>query len=261
MDVSWCPRGDGPDRGHLQRGRDDYGTVADLLVVFNGRTEITGMVGEDVIVQRERRAALGVAGGRRRHQPAGSADRGRGHRRGQRRRLREGGISERHLRRSPRWWLAYSVSTLVLGLVLLLLAPGLDPASIRLLRDRLGGTIGFGLLVFVVPDRRRPAVRDDRRDPTRAVPAPRARARVLDRLRGRRACSRPARRQGGLLPVPGLPGRMGRVAVDRPHPLPRRARLARRDGVGSGDAVGRADEAGSHGTSCYGTGSSVTPMG
>ncbi len=45
------------------------------------------------------------------------------------------------------WWLAYTVSTLVLGLVLLLLAPGLDPASIRALRDRLGATIGFGALV------------------------------------------------------------------------------------------------------------------
>ena len=48
------------------------------------------------------------------------------------------------------WWLAYTVSTLVLGLVLLMLARGLDPASVRALRERLGGTIGFGLLWFVV---------------------------------------------------------------------------------------------------------------
>ena len=48
------------------------------------------------------------------------------------------------------WWLAYTVSTLVLGLVLLMLARGLDPASIRALRDRLGATIGFGLLWFVL---------------------------------------------------------------------------------------------------------------
>src|SRR5215211_9540685 len=48
------------------------------------------------------------------------------------------------------WWLAYSVSTLVLGLVLLLLAAGLDPASVRALRDRLGGTIGFGILLFIL---------------------------------------------------------------------------------------------------------------
>jgi hypothetical protein len=40
--------------------------------------------------------------------------------------------------------------TLVLGLVLLMLARGLDPASIRALRDRLGATIGFGLLWFVL---------------------------------------------------------------------------------------------------------------
>lgn len=48
------------------------------------------------------------------------------------------------------WWLAYTVSTLVLGLVLLLLAPRLDPASVRALRTQLAGTIGFGLLWFVL---------------------------------------------------------------------------------------------------------------
>lgn len=42
------------------------------------------------------------------------------------------------------------VSTLVLGLVLLLLAPRLDSASVRALRDRPGATIGFGLLVAVL---------------------------------------------------------------------------------------------------------------
>jgi hypothetical protein len=48
------------------------------------------------------------------------------------------------------WWLAFSMSTLVLGLVVLLLAPGRDPAAIWALRDRLGATIGFGLLWFVL---------------------------------------------------------------------------------------------------------------
>jgi hypothetical protein len=36
----------------------------------------------------------------------------------------------------------------VLGLVLLLLAPRLDRAGARALRDHIGATIGFGLLVF-----------------------------------------------------------------------------------------------------------------
>ena len=46
------------------------------------------------------------------------------------------------------WWLAYSVSTLVLGLLLLLFAPGLDGALVRSVRERMGASIGFGALVF-----------------------------------------------------------------------------------------------------------------
>lgn len=128
------------------------GTVAETLVVFNGRTEITGTVGEDVIVfngdvvlrsgsrvggdvvsledpQIEDGATVG-----------GSVD----------------DLSKRwdvydvtFVGRFA-WWLAYTVSTLVLGLVLLLLVPRLDPARTRALQDRLGATIGFGLLVLVL---------------------------------------------------------------------------------------------------------------
>ena len=46
------------------------------------------------------------------------------------------------------WWLGYTVSTLVLGLLLLLVAPGLDAAIVRSVRERMGGSIGFGALVF-----------------------------------------------------------------------------------------------------------------
>jgi hypothetical protein len=46
------------------------------------------------------------------------------------------------------WWIAYSVSTLILGLVLLLLAPALDGALTRSGRGKLGASIGFGALVF-----------------------------------------------------------------------------------------------------------------
>jgi hypothetical protein len=48
------------------------------------------------------------------------------------------------------WWVGYSVSTLVLGLLLLLFAPALDPAIIRAVRGRMGASIGFGVLVFFV---------------------------------------------------------------------------------------------------------------
>ena len=128
------------------------GTVADLLVVFNGRTEITGTVGEDVIVFNGSvvlRSGSRVGGDVISRQAPQIEDG-----------ATVGGSVDDIARRWDfwnvtfvgrlGWWLAYSVSTLVLGLVLLLLAPGLDPASVRALRDRLGGTIGFGLLLFVV---------------------------------------------------------------------------------------------------------------
>jgi hypothetical protein len=46
------------------------------------------------------------------------------------------------------WWLGYSVSTLLLGLLVLLLAPGLDAAVFRAVRERMSASIGFGALVF-----------------------------------------------------------------------------------------------------------------
>ena len=46
------------------------------------------------------------------------------------------------------WWLGYSISTLVLGLLLLLFAPRVDAAIVRAMRERTGASIGFGALVF-----------------------------------------------------------------------------------------------------------------
>ena len=48
------------------------------------------------------------------------------------------------------WWLGYSVSTLVLGLLLLLFAPRVDVAIVRAMRERTGASIGFGALVFIL---------------------------------------------------------------------------------------------------------------
>ncbi len=128
------------------------GTVSDVLVVFNGHTEITGTVGQDVVVFNGAvvlRSGARVGGDVISRQPplieegatvGGSVD----------------DLETRwdfwNLTFVGRlaWWLGFTVSTLVLGLVLLLLAPGLDPASIRALRDRLGATIGFGALWFLV---------------------------------------------------------------------------------------------------------------
>jgi hypothetical protein len=128
------------------------GTVAESLVVFSGRTEITGSVGEHVVVFNG--DVLLRSGSRVGGDVISLEDP----------QIEEGATVEGSVDDlQTRWnlyditfagrfasWLAFTVSTLVLGLVLLLLAPGLDLASIRSLRVRLGATIGFGLLVFVL---------------------------------------------------------------------------------------------------------------
>jgi len=128
------------------------GTVSETLVVFNGRTEITGTVDEDVVVFNGSvvlRSGARVGGDVVSRQAPQIEDGA----------TVEGSIDDLQKRWDYwditfvgrlGWWLAYTVSTLVLGLVLLMLARGLDPASIRALRDRLGATIGFGVLWFVL---------------------------------------------------------------------------------------------------------------
>ncbi len=128
------------------------GMVSESLVVFNGRTEITGTVDEDVIVFN---GAVVLRSGSRvggdvisleEPQIEDGATVG-------------GSVDDLATRWDFydvtfvgrfAWWLAYTVSSLVLGLILLLLVPRLDPASVRALRTRLGATIGFGLLVFIL---------------------------------------------------------------------------------------------------------------
>ena len=129
------------------------GTVSDVLVVFNGRTEITGTVEEDVVsfngdvVLRSGSRVGGDVISRQTPQ------------------IEDGATLVGRVDDLPTrwdywditfvgrlgWWLGYTVSTLVLGMALLLLAArGIDAVSIRALRERLGSTIGFGLLVFVL---------------------------------------------------------------------------------------------------------------
>ena len=126
------------------------GTVGETLVVFNGPVVISGRVGEDVVVfhgsvlvrsrariegdlvtQQTPRIEEGatVAGGRQR--VATKFD------------WEALGLASR-----VAWWIAYSVSTLILGLLLLLFAPGLDTAIIQAVRNRTGASIGFGAGVF-----------------------------------------------------------------------------------------------------------------
>lgn len=50
------------------------------------------------------------------------------------------------------WWLGYTVSVLILGLLLLAFAPRLDEGVVETMRERLGSSIGWGVgLFFLLP--------------------------------------------------------------------------------------------------------------
>ncbi len=128
------------------------GTVTKSVVVFDGPTEISGHVQQDVFVFN---GAVTVRSGAQIDgdlvtsetptvEPGATVG-------GQQQRISTRfdagafGVASRFA-----WWLGYSVSALVLGLLLLLSAPGLDTAIVRAMRERIGGSIGFGAVVFFV---------------------------------------------------------------------------------------------------------------
>jgi hypothetical protein len=130
------------------------GTVSETLVVFNGRTEISGTVGEDVVVFNGRvtvRSGAEVGGDVFSRTDA---------------EVEEGATVRGEVGNAPRrfdfedtwfpgriaWWIGYSVSTLVLGLLLFLFAPRFDDAIVGAFRNRRGASIGFGIaLFFLIP--------------------------------------------------------------------------------------------------------------
>jgi cytoskeletal protein CcmA (bactofilin family) len=126
------------------------GTVTGAVVVFDGRTDISGTVQGDVFVFN---GAVTVRSGAvidgdlvTRQSPtveSGATVRGQQQRVSTRFNTGDLGLASRVI-----WWVGYSVSTIVLGLLLLVLAPALDPAIVRAMRERFGGAIGFGVAVF-----------------------------------------------------------------------------------------------------------------
>src|SRR5918995_4220080 len=130
------------------------GTVSESLVVFNGRTEISGTVNEDVVVFNGRvtvRSGAEVGGDLISRSDAvveeGATVRGD-----------EGAVPTKFDFEDTwfpgriAWWIGYTVSTLVLGLLLLLFAPRLDDAIVGAFRNRRGASIGFGIaLFFLIP--------------------------------------------------------------------------------------------------------------
>lgn len=126
------------------------GTVTENLVVFNGRTEITGTVGEDVVVFNGRvfirsGAEIGgdVASAQDPEIEDGATIGGDQVNIASRFDFENLGFAGR-----VAWWIGYSVSTLVLGLLVLLLAPRLDAAIVEVMRTRVGASFGFGAAAF-----------------------------------------------------------------------------------------------------------------
>jgi hypothetical protein len=125
------------------------GTVTESVIVFNGGATITGTVRQDVIVFNgpvviEPGARVGGdIISRQTPQVADGAD-VQGEITGVAARFdwEDVGLAGRFA-----WWLGYSISTLILGLLLLLFAPGSDRALSET-RRRLGASIGTGLAVF-----------------------------------------------------------------------------------------------------------------
>jgi hypothetical protein len=126
------------------------GTVTGAVVVFDGSTDISGTVQGDVFAFN---GTVTVHSGAviegdlvTRESPnveSGATIRGKQQRLSARFDAADIGFASR-----VAWWIGYSVSTLVLGLLLLLIMPTLDPAIVRAKRERMGGAIGFGVLLF-----------------------------------------------------------------------------------------------------------------
>jgi hypothetical protein len=126
------------------------GTVTGSVVVFDGPTDISGHVQQDVFVFNGAvtvRSGAEIDGdlvtGQTPTVESGATITGKQQRVSTRFDADAIGIASRIA-----WWIGYSVSTLLLGLVLLLIAPGLDAAIVRAVRRRTGASIGFGALVF-----------------------------------------------------------------------------------------------------------------
>jgi len=147
------PEGDTVDAAVLFHGSATIdGTVTGSVVVFDGPTEISGHVQDDVVVFNGDvtvRSGAQIDGDLVTSQTPtvepGATVGGQQQRISTRFDAAAFGVASRIA-----WWLGYTVSTLVLGLLLLSFAPGLDTAIVRSVRERMGASIGFGALVFFV---------------------------------------------------------------------------------------------------------------
>jgi hypothetical protein len=130
------------------------GTVRESVVVVNGDVDVSGTVRQDVIVFNGDlvvRSGAEVDGDLVTSSTPTVEDGAivRGSQEDVRARFDFGdvGIASRIA-----WWIGYSASSLVLGLVLLALFPGLDASAVDAWRNRIGDSIGWGVgLFFLLP--------------------------------------------------------------------------------------------------------------
>ena len=130
------------------------GTVREDLFVANGDTEIAGTVNGDVVVFNGDVTVRSGAeiGGDLVTQSTPEVEEGatiRGSRSNVATRFDYdvGGFAGRFV-----WWIGYTVSVLILGLLLLAFAPRLDEAVVEAIRARLGSSVGWGIgLFFLLP--------------------------------------------------------------------------------------------------------------
>jgi hypothetical protein len=126
------------------------GTATESVVVFNGDVEITGTVGDDVVAFNGRvivRSGAEVDGdiASRQHPQIEEGATVRGEVKGISGRFDLEGLGwvGRYV-----WWFGYTISTLILGLVLLLFLPGVDAPLAGAFRRRMGASFGFGAAIF-----------------------------------------------------------------------------------------------------------------
>jgi hypothetical protein len=145
------PTGDTVDTAVLFHGTATIaGTVTNSVVVFDGPTDISGHVQQDVFVFSGPvtvRSGAQIDGDLVTSEAAtvepGATIGGEQQRISARFDAQAFGVASRIA-----WWIGYTVSALLLGVLLLWLAPGLDAAIVRAVRERMGGSIGFGALAF-----------------------------------------------------------------------------------------------------------------
>jgi hypothetical protein len=124
------------------------GTVTDSLVVFNGPVTISGTVQGDVVVFNGKVsvASSGVVRGKLVSRSTPNIASGASVASQQRVSTIDWGTVGLVSRFA--WWFGYSISVLILGLLLLLFAPRLDEALIGAWEGRRGASIGLGVAAF-----------------------------------------------------------------------------------------------------------------